>query len=474
MPACPECATLFAQGQRYCLACGARVVAEPRWPVAPAVPMTQPPAFSGGGLPAPRAVAATVMVMLGFGTLVGAGVGSAAPDAPAPVRVVLAAPPPPAATVAPAVALPPSANVLVEAPAPEPAAEPERQPPAAAQPPAAEPSPKPATKPAPERRPKPEAKLPAFDRVFVLWMAGRPPEQTFAEGSYLGGELRAQGALLEQYHAIAHGSPANGIALLSGQGPNPDTAAGCPERTPFQGRPPRRRDGQAVGRGCVFGAGVPTILDGARWRAYVQDLPAPCDPAGRNPLAAFEWLLRGCTDEIVGLDRLDADLAHTEGETRFAFVAPSACDAGVEGACPAGEPSGTARADAFVRAWAPKILASPAFGEKGLLAIVFDAGVATGPQADFAACCDQPRGPNEPEPVDPQAPPEGGGRVGALLVSPLLKAGSTSTEPVNHYGFARILADVLGTRPVGYAARAPRADIFDAVTDRSPRPRRKR
>ena len=45
---------------------------------------------------------------------------------------------------------------------------------------------------------------------------------------YLTGTLENKGELLLRYYAVAHEQLANGIALLSGQGPTPQTAQNCP------------------------------------------------------------------------------------------------------------------------------------------------------------------------------------------------------------------------------------------------------
>ena len=57
-------------------------------------------------------------------------------------------------------------------------------------------------------------------------------EETFGETAASPlpeGKLPAQGEVLSNYYAVAGSEPANEIALLSGQGPTPATAAGCPD-----------------------------------------------------------------------------------------------------------------------------------------------------------------------------------------------------------------------------------------------------
>jgi len=45
-----------------------------------------------------------------------------------------------------------------------------------------------------------------------------------------------------------------------------------------------------------------------------------------------------------------------------------------------------------------------------------------------------------------------GGQVGALLISPLVKAGTTSREPYNHFSPLRTIEDLFGVAHLGYAA----------------------
>jgi hypothetical protein len=55
----------------------------------------------------------------------------------------------------------------------------------------------------------------------------------------------------------------------------------------------------------------------------------------------------------------------------------------------------------------------------------------------------------------------GGDRVGALLLSPFIKRGSSSSIPYNHYSLLRSLEDVFRVRGhLGYAADNPGAHYF--------------
>jgi hypothetical protein len=58
----------------------------------------------------------------------------------------------------------------------------------------------------------------------------------------------------------------------------------------------------------------------------------------------------------------------------------------------------------------------------------------------------------------------GGGRTGAVLLSPLIGPGSVSTLPYNHYSLLRTIEDIFSLPHLGDAAmpqvRSFRADVF--------------
>jgi hypothetical protein len=93
---------------------------------------------------------------------------------------------------------------------------------------------------------------------------------------------------------------------------------------------------------------------------------------------------------------------------------------------------------------------SPAYREGGLLVITFDQAPTDGQLADSSSCCGQPRFQNLPASASASGL-EGGGRVGALLLSPLIKHG-VSREPYNHFSLLRTIEDIFGLAHLGYAA----------------------
>ena len=76
----------------------------------------------------------------------------------------------------------------------------------------------------------------------------------------------------------------------------------------------------------------------------------------------------------------------------------------------------------------------------------------------MTACCNEPSGPNTSQ---PGLSGPGGGRIGALAISPFIKPGTVSDTPLNHYDLLRGIEDIFGLAPLGYARDAKGLpDIF--------------
>jgi hypothetical protein len=48
----------------------------------------------------------------------------------------------------------------------------------------------------------------------------------------------------------------------------------------------------------------------------------------------------------------------------------------------------------------------------------------------------------------------GGGRIGAVALSPFIRAGTISMVPYNHYSFLKSVEDIFGLPYLGYAGQA--------------------
>lgn len=348
--------------------------------------------------------------------------------------------------------------------APAPSASPE--PIAAPSSPASEPAEKEPTETETPSTPEPETG--PVKHVFVISLTSPGYEQSLGAQSrmpYLSGTLRAQGELLSNYALLGEAGLPNQIATISGQPPNPATSAGCPGFEEFSAAKTSSK-GVVQGSGCVYPVETQSLADelgAARlsWRAYVEGMvdatgqPASCvhpNPgeaavppvpggyaASQNPFVYFHSLLDlgDCSENDLGIDQLTADLRKAEKTPSFSFIAPTLCDAGASGQCPAGTAEGPASADAFLAKWVPKILASPAYKADGLLIVDFAA--ANPPSAAVATT---------------PAPPADPLRVGALLVSPFLTPGSTDAAAYSPYSLLRSSEDLFGLDPLGLAGDA--------------------
>jgi phosphatidylinositol-3-phosphatase len=321
-------------------------------------------------------------------------------------------------------------------------------------PPAPAPAPAPQTSvstEAPEKstaptEPTPEAGL--IKHVFVITLTSPGYEAAYGSASqmpYLSTDLRPRGELLSGYSLLDDAVLPNDIAAVSGQIPDADTKAGCPQ---FDD--------------CVYPVEIPTIADQltvARfdWRAYLEGMvdeesgkPDNCVYPGaeaaeppaeggytsaRNPFVHFHSLLDlgDCAANDVPLTALDADLRKTDATPNLTFISPTVCNAGSTAECPEGQAGGPAAADAFLAEWVPKVLASPAYKKDGLLIVAF----------------------NQLDPVATTTAEPGGSatplKVGALLLSRFLSPGATDPKPYDPYSLLRSIEDLYGLSHLGAA-----------------------
>jgi hypothetical protein len=367
-------------------------------------------------------------------------------------------------------------------------------------------------------KPSATATLPSITHVFLIVLSDQGAEAAFGPSSrapYLSKTLTSEGELLENYYAVSQGELANAIALISGQGPTPQTASDCPQYpniTPGAVGP----EGQVLGSGCVYPLQTLTLANqltatGKTWKAYVEGVetggpeqptscrhPAlggadpenaasPSDPyvTWRNPFVYFHSLIDGseCAKDDIGLDQLTSDLKAASSTPSLAYVAPDSCDDGSETPCAPGAPGGLEATEGFLRKVVPEIKASAAYREGGLIAITFDEAPQIGPGADSSGCCATSAYPNLPAttpaatssatsttpspasatPENPAAPStDGGGRVGLLLLSKYVKPGSLNvTGEYNHFALLRSIENLFGLKPLGYAG-APGLLAFDS------------
>jgi hypothetical protein len=357
--------------------------------------------------------------------------------------------------------------------------------------------------------------LPKVRHVFVIALENEGYAATFGNPSadpYLAQALPAQGALLENYYGIGHVSNPNYVALVSGQPPNGQNQADCPQFDDFTGAL-MLSNGVETGTGCVYPAEVPNIgnqltAKKLTWKAYQEDMgndpnreTAACGHPALNktdetqkaeagdgyatrhdPFVYFHSTIDEptyCNKHVVALGSpsgampaaslrgetgLATDLTALSKTPKLSFITPNLCNDGHDYPC-VNQPSGAsalADVDSFLETWVPKITGSRAFRENGLLEIVFDEG----PNSDATACCEEMPGPGSPS---PGISGPGGGRVGAVLLSPFIKPGTVSTTAYNHYSSLASWESLLGLPRLAYAASVPSvfgSDVFTAVPAR--------
>ena len=339
----------------------------------------------------------------------------------------------------------------------------------------------------------PKPALPPIKHVWVIELENEGFAQSFGNPKidpYLAVTLPKMGVLLKNYYGIGHASADNYIAQVSGQAPDTATQNDCGVWTKFTPtnhvEPPFH---QLVGNGCVYPASVPTLgnqLSNAKisWKAYLQDMgndPArdhttqtAQGPACGHPIVGkpdhtegataadnyvsrhqgfmyFESVIGNqafCDAHILSFQPLLKDLSKASTTPAFSWLSPNVCMDGHDAPCANGDPGGLTEINAFLQIWVPQILNSPAYKQGGVIMITFDEG------STSTACCGETAGksPSHPNVALPGGNGPGGGRVGAVLLSPFIKPGTVSTVQYNHYSMLRTIEDIFGLSHLGDAA----------------------
>jgi hypothetical protein len=289
---------------------------------------------------------------------------------------------------------------------------------------------------------------------------------TESAATYLSKTLRAQGVLLSQYYGIDHNSLPDYLAQISGQGSNAMTRADCPTYAGFQ-QTGTSEAGQVQGTGCVYPASVPTLAGqlssaGKTWKGYMEDMGTPCqhpEPGSKddhhkakegdqyatrhNPFVYFEEITSSpdCQNNVVDYTHFADDLKSTDTTPNLSYITPNLCNDGHDTPCIDGRPGGLESADSWLQQQVPAILDSPAYKQDGMLVITFDE--------------------TEAKSSGPSGIPGGtaGGRVGALVISPFTKGGTTSDRMYNHYSLLASIEDIFSVPKLGYAG-APGLNSF--------------
>ncbi|HUY64024.1 MAG TPA: alkaline phosphatase family protein [Acidimicrobiales bacterium] len=361
--------------------------------------------------------------------------------------------------------------------------------------------------------------VPPIKHVFVIVLENETSTSTFGNPSadpYLARTLVSEGAYVPNYYGTGHLSNDNYVAMVSGQAPNPQNQGDCQLYDDFVGTPPlvnntgTALDGQAIGTGCVYPTSVPTIASqltgaGLNWKGYMQDMgnvptreaPVCGHPAlnsqdktqsavsgdgyvsRHDPFVYFRGVIDDaayCDAHVVplgttagvlpagaptGTTGLATDLASASTTPALSFIVPNVCNDGHDYPCTnqtASGPSAVADTDAFLKTWVPLITNSPAFRAGGLLVVTFDEAAGP-PGGDPSSCCGETPGPNSPL---PGIEGMGGGKVGAVLLSPYITPGTMTQTAYNHYSLLASMEDIFGVSRIGLAedAHGFGADVY--------------
>lgn len=258
--------------------------------------------------------------------------------------------------------------------------------------------------------------VPNFTYIVVVVFENKEFEAVIGAPSMpVLNRLAGENALLTEYYAIMHPSLPNTLALVGGE--------------TF-----------GVRRNCedCFQAAqsLPDLVEasGRTWKAYIEGMPAPCQVGSsglyfqhRNPFVYFDPIRLDagrCERSVVPLTRLDSDIA-TGALPNFSFIVPNLCNAGQD--CPA------ETSDAWLAGLLDVLLpALTASRQPYLVAITWDEGQGDG------SCCG--------------LPPDAGGRVATVLVSPQAKSGFLDDTPYTHYSILKTIAEAWGLAYLGQAA----------------------
>jgi acid phosphatase len=399
-------------------------------PLAPA-PALRPvvPAIAAGSPVAPSALGALASLPPAAGLLPATPTRVAVPSAAstststaAPEESPIRSSPTPAQTVAAAIQVPPTPSFpptrVMAQPAPLSAS--------------AVAAPLPPPSPAAPAPPADAGSVPSFSHVFTLVMENREYGAVIGNPAapYLNG-LAARYGLATQYYGVTHPSLPNYLALIGGS--TFGVTSNCLD--------------------CHFNQ--PNLADqieasGRTWKAYLEDMPAPCAlPSSypyaqqHNPFAYFDSIRTNaarCAAHVVPFTQLASDLA-TGALPHYVWITPNLCHSMHD--------CDVSTGDTWLSQVLPGILASPAFQENGVVFITWDEGTTS------AGCCNG----------------ADGGRIVTLVLSPLGKPGFASAVPRTHYHLLRTIEDAWGLPPLGAAASsAPMSEFFAPLAACSPRP----
>jgi phosphatidylinositol-3-phosphatase len=267
--------------------------------------------------------------------------------------------------------------------------------------------------------------VPKFSHVIVMIFENEEITNIIGNSSLPNfNQLAQKYTLLTSDYAVTHPSLPNYISLTSG-------------------------DTQGITSDCstcfVNVTNLPDLIEksGRSWKAYMEDMPAPCTITDQgnyaekhNPFVYYDDIRTNtarCQQHDVPLTQLDSDLQNKQ-LPNFAWITPNLCNDGHD--------CGASAADKFLGPEVNKIITSPSFDQNSLLIITFDEGTTRG------SCCGLPS--------------KAGGKITTLLISKLVKTGFQDNTPYSHFSILKTIEDAWGLPQLGHSADALTPLITDA------------
>lgn len=254
--------------------------------------------------------------------------------------------------------------------------------------------------------------IPDFSHIFIIVMENHEASQI--DGSRFAPYLNQLGqeyARAANYYAVSHPSLPNYLALTGG-----DTfgiSTDCDQ--------------------CYVNAdNIASQIEkaGKTWKAYMESMPEPCDTVGasnyvvrHDPFIYYDNIRTtpASCKNVVPLTQLTKDLG-ANSLPDFVWITPNVCNDMHD--------CGVIAGDSWLKTWVPKILASQAWKDNGVLFITFDEGTTRKGCCSYAA----------------------GGKVYTLVISPLVRPGFVSNNPYDHYSLVKTIETAWNLPLLGKAA----------------------
>lgn len=288
--------------------------------------------------------------------------------------------------------------------------------------PAASATPSPSATPTPSPTPTPSASplVPSFDHVYVIILENKEYNQIVGSSAApYENSLIAKYGVATSFYAERHPSEPNYIALTSGgtQGTTTDGTYNLDVPNLFDQITASGRTWHVYAQGypgnCFKGSTTPYVVDG----------PGAAGDYARkhNPAISYKSVSgnpQACAN-ITGLAGFDPAAAN------FEMIIPNEINDM--------HSSSVAAGDAFLKAFVPEIVDSPAFANS-VLFITFDEGAGSDVQG-------------------------GGGHIATLIASPGMAPGTKFTTTANHYSMLKTIETAWGLPFLGQAATASTIEI---------------